>query len=226
MKLHLDPCSTTCRGIVLLAAEHGLPLEQQPLNLLAGEHLTEAFAAINPNRAVPVLEDGELRLTEGSAILKYLADKAGLAGAYPTGPAARARVNALMDWFNTGFYREFGYGLVYSQVLRDQYGWADPAIQAAALARAQQRAERLLTVLDRHYLGDDGPYLGGAEPNLADYMGAAYASIGTLIDFDFTPWPRVTRWMAAMQARPHWAAANAPLYAWRDFIRSSAQVAA
>jgi glutathione S-transferase len=218
MKLHHDPVSTTCRGIVLLATEHGLPLEHRLVSLLAGEHRDDSFAALNPNRAVPVLEADGMRLTEGSAILKYLAEQAGLA-AYPSEPAARARVNALMDWFNTGFYREFGYGLVYAQVLREDYGWADPAMQAAALARAQARAERLLGVLDQHYLGDTGPYLGGTEPNLADYLGAAYASIGALIGFDFTPWPRVARWMAAMEVRPHWASCNAGLYGWRDYIR-------
>jgi hypothetical protein len=33
---------------------------------------------------------------------------------------ARARTNALIDWFNTGFYRSFGYGLIYPQALPDQ----------------------------------------------------------------------------------------------------------
>ena len=42
---------------------------------MTGEHMKPAYAAINPNRLVPVLEDGDFRLTESSAILKYLADK-------------------------------------------------------------------------------------------------------------------------------------------------------
>ena len=32
------------------------------------------------------------------------------------GVRTRARVNELMDWFNTGFYREYGYHLVYPQL--------------------------------------------------------------------------------------------------------------
>ena len=39
--------------------------------------------SLNPNRQVPLLVDGDLRLTEGSAILKYLADKHDLP-AYPS----------------------------------------------------------------------------------------------------------------------------------------------
>ena len=80
------------------------------VDLLTGEHLKEPYAAINPSRLVPVLEDGDFRLTESSAILKYLADKVG-SPAYPKDLQKRARVNEMMDWLNTGFYRDFGYGL-------------------------------------------------------------------------------------------------------------------
>jgi glutathione S-transferase len=64
---------------------------------------------------VPVLEDGSFRLTESSAILKYLADKV-RSPAYPTDLQKRARVNERMDWLNTGFYRDFSYGFLYPQI--------------------------------------------------------------------------------------------------------------
>ena len=37
-----------------------------------GEQFTAAFRALNPLALVPVLEDGELRLTQSLAILEYL----------------------------------------------------------------------------------------------------------------------------------------------------------
>src|SRR3712207_6626329 len=129
MKLHYHPVSTTCRPIMLLAAEEAIPLELEVVDLFTGENRSERFLAINPNGAVPVLEDGAFWLTECSAILKYLAERTGSA-TYPAGLQARARVNALMDWFNTGFYRDFGYGLVYPQVMPQFYGWPDPTMQA------------------------------------------------------------------------------------------------
>jgi len=45
---------------------------------MKGEHYQPEYVAINPNRMVPVLEDGDFRLTESSAILKYLAEKPAL----------------------------------------------------------------------------------------------------------------------------------------------------
>ena len=216
-KLHYFAGSTTCRPILMLAAEAGIALDLVPVDLMTGEHLTERFAAINPNRLVPVLEEEDgFRLTESSAILKYLAEKVG-SPAYPADIRARARVNEQMDWFNTGFYRDFGYGLVYPQVL-PHMGFEDPAAQAAVLRRAKERAECHFAVLNDHLLGEPGPFLGGVEPSLADYLGIAYATIGEMVRFDFSRWPRVLRWIRAMRARPCWAQANAAFEGWRDAV--------
>ena len=73
MKLYTYPASPICRPIAMLIADHGMEVEQQVVDLMAGEQNTPAFTAINPNNAVPVLEDGAFRLTECSALLKYLA---------------------------------------------------------------------------------------------------------------------------------------------------------
>ena len=42
---------------------------------------------------------------------------------------------------------------------------------------------------------------------------ACYVTLGELIGFDLTPWPRVQRWIAAMKARPSWDAANGGFHA-------------
>ena len=97
MKLYYHPTSTTSRPIQLFAAESGIPLDLQLVDLFTGEHCQPAFDAINPNHLVPVLEDGSFRLTESSAILKYLAEKTG-SPAYPRDLQQRARVNEAMDW--------------------------------------------------------------------------------------------------------------------------------
>ena len=75
MKLYYHPVSTVSRPIVLFAADNGIPLDYQVVDLMTGEHMKPPYRAINPSRLVPVLEDGDFRLTESSAILKYLADK-------------------------------------------------------------------------------------------------------------------------------------------------------
>ena len=107
MKLYQHPASTTCRPIMMFIADEKLDVEQQVVDILSGEQYGEEFAKINPSGFVPVLEDGDFRLIESSAILRYLADVAG-SDTYPVDPKARARVNETIDWFNTNFYRTFG----------------------------------------------------------------------------------------------------------------------
>ncbi|WP_431284665.1 glutathione S-transferase family protein [Humitalea sp. 24SJ18S-53] len=216
MKLYYFDGSTTCRPIVTLAAEAGVPLDLQPVNLLTGEHMAPDYTARNPNQLVPLLEDGDFRLTEGSAILKYIAEIAG-SPAYPADPRARAKVNAQMDWFNTGFYREWGYGVVYPKVM-DYTAFPDANVQQAVTDRCITNAARLLGILNDHMLTDAAPYLGGMEPNLADFLGVSYVTIGEMVGFDFSRYPRVQRWIAAMKARPSWPQAHAGFEAWRDSI--------
>jgi glutathione S-transferase len=115
MKLYMHPVSMTSRPVRLFIAESGIPMDEQVVDLFTGEHYKEAYTKLNPNRLVPMLEDGDLRLTESSAILKYLADKVN-SPAYPKDLKQRAKVNEMMDWLNTNFYREYAYNLIYPQL--------------------------------------------------------------------------------------------------------------
>ena len=57
MKLYYHPASTTCRAVMLGAAEMGITLDYQLVDLMTGEHLKPDYAAVNPNCLVPCLED-------------------------------------------------------------------------------------------------------------------------------------------------------------------------
>lgn len=212
MKLYYDPVATTCRPVMLFLHEAGLPMELAPITLFQDEHKSAEFLAINPNGAVPLLEDGGFRMTECSAILKYLADVAGHAS-YPTDLQARARVNQAMDWLNTGLYRDLGYGVVYSQIL-PEYGFANATTQADLVRRAHERAARWLRILDQNWLADSA-FMCGPEVTIADYMGASYVTLADWVDFDFSPFPNVTRWLSAMRARPSWDATHGP---WNELV--------
>jgi glutathione S-transferase len=84
-----------------------------------------------------MLEDGDLRLTESSAILKFLADKIG-SPAYPTDLKQRANINEVMDRLNTNFYRDFGHGLCYPQLFPNLKRRSDEA-EAATLEMVKER---------------------------------------------------------------------------------------
>ena len=211
MKLYYHPVSTTSRPVLLLAADEGIALDYEVVDLFTGAHLQPAFTGINPSQQVPVLEDGDFRLTESSAILKYLAEKTGSA-TYPKDLRQRARVNEVMDWFNTGLSRELGYGLVYPQTLPN-YKREDPVVQAGHLAWGRDKARRWLTILDRDIIGSN-KYLCGNQQSVADYLGIGLISLGEVPRFDYSEWKNLSRWVATMKAGPHWGKVHEGFYAY------------
>jgi glutathione S-transferase len=210
MKLYYHPASTACRPIMLWAADEGVVLDMHFIDLFKGDHKKPFYLAVNPCGQVPTLVDGDFRLSEGSAILKYLAEKTG-SPAYPGELTQRARVNEVMDWFNTGFYRDLGYGFVYAQAL-PQMIYPDAAVQSATLERARTNVRKWLGVLDHHLLGPSNKYLCGDAITLADYLGVCYMTVGEVVHVNYDAWPNITRWMGTMKAGANWAKVNAAFY--------------
>ena len=218
MKLYMHPVSMTSRPIRLFIAENNIPIEEQIVDLMTGEHYQEPFVSINPNRMVPVLEDGDLRLTESSAILKYLADKFDLP-AYPKDLKQRAKVNEIMDWFNTNFYRDYGYGFVYPQIFPHHKRPSDEA-QSATIAWGKERAQGWLQILNDHWLGPDKQYLCGDQITIADYFGVGLLTLGELIRCDFSAYPNIERWLNNMKKLPSWPKVNEVFYGFAESLKN------
>jgi glutathione S-transferase len=201
MKIHVDPTSTTSLPILLFLAEHDLPIEVVPVLLTKGEHTRADYAALNPNKCVPTLEDGDFVLTESSSILKYLADYA-RSDTYPAELRARAHVNEVMDWFATGFSRDIGYGLVYQQAL-PKFHFSNPITQADVVRRNEERSVKWMGVLNDHWLGAGG-FVCGPELTIADYLGSCYVAIVEWIGYDIGSYSNIAWWMSAMKSRLSW----------------------
>jgi len=209
MRLYYHPISTTSRPLMMFAADNNIDIELKMVDLMTGEHVKPPYLALNPSGMVPMLEDGDFRLTECSAILKYLADKIG-SPAYPKDLRQRARVNERMDWLNTQFYRDFGYGLVYPQIFPN-FKRATDEQQSGVIAWGKERGERWLKVLDRNLI-DNNEYLCGSQLTIADYLGAAYLTLGEVLRCNFSAYPNITRWLKTMKGRPNWEKVNRPFY--------------
>jgi glutathione S-transferase len=209
MKFYYHPASTASRPVLLFAAESGIDLELKLVDIFKGEHHQPAYTAINPNALVPMLEDGDFRLTESSAILKYLADKID-SPLYPKGLQQRARVNERMDWFNTQLSRDYCFGLVFAQLLPHHKRRSDEA-QAGTVQWGQERSKVWLQVLNDHILGPRHNYVCGDSITIADHFGAGLLTLGEVIGCDFAAYPYVQGWLARIKALKSWKSVNATL---------------
>ena len=218
MKLYMHPVSMTCRPIRLFAADNNIAMDEEFVDLMTGAHMQPPYSNINPNCLVPLLEDGELKLTESSAILKYLADKID-SPAYPKDLKARAKVNEMMDWINTNFYRDWGYNLCYPQLFPNLKRRSDEA-QAATLEFGKENAKRWLKLLNDHWIGPKKTYLCGDKITIADYFAVGIVTLGEIIGVNFAPYPNVKHWLGTMKKSPNWAKVNEAFDGLREAVKT------
>jgi glutathione S-transferase len=219
MKIYYHPVSTTSRPLMLYAQENSLPIEFQVVDLMKGEHVQPPYTAINPSRLVPVLEDGDFRLTESSAILKYLAEKTG-SPAYPKDLKARARVNEMMDWINTQLCRDLAYGLVYPQIFPMHKRPTDQQ-QQGQLAWAKERAQGWMKVLDQSLIGPKHQWLAGPSITIADYFASAFVSLAEFIRSDFGAYPHLNGWYGRMKGLKSWNKVHEVFYGFAGSMKDA-----
>src|SRR5947199_141055 len=114
-------------------------------------------------------------------------------GLNPKDLKARAKVNEAMDWLNTNFYREYGYGFIYPQVFPHHRRPGDD-VHNATVAWGRDKAKGWLQILNDYWIGPNRNYLCGNEITIADYLGAGLVSLGEVVRCDFATYPNVKRW--------------------------------
>ncbi|WP_137155249.1 glutathione S-transferase [Rhizobium sp. FKL33] len=127
----------------------------------AGEHLTEAFTAINPRRQVPalILPDGSV-MTESAAMLLHLADAFPEAGLAPKpGTSARAAHDRWLIFMAVNIY-EGELRMAYA----DRYT-TDPDGADAVQAAAEDYLSAQYAIIETEMTGD---YLVGNSLSMAD----------------------------------------------------------
>jgi glutathione S-transferase len=207
MQLYVNRAATTSRAVLAFCQAARIPVDVVDVDIMRGEHHEAAFAALNPNRMVPVLVDEGFVLTESSAILRYLAAKSE-SPLYPTELRARARVDELLAWFEANLHRDFGHQYVYPQFLPHHARGSDEHTRST-IEWGRDKSRAWLAILDRHFLGGGKRYLVGDALGIADYFGASILSIGEIVGCTFAEYPNVRRWYAAVTSDPSWIEINA-----------------
>lgn len=170
--------SINVRKVLWTCDELGIAFEQEDWgNGHRSTHLPE-FVARNPNRLVPVLEDGELVLWESNVIIRYLASRYGEGVLLPNLAADRALVELWMDWQATEFNNSWRYA--FGCLVRQEPSAPDPD----RLDQSLEDWTRHIAILDAQ-LQKTGGYVAGESFTLADIP------VGLAVNRWFmTPWDR------------------------------------
>ena len=187
MRLHDYAASGNCYKVRLLLALLGQPYERVPVDIFAGETLTDEFAALNPARTTPVLEldDGEA-LPESAAILWYLAEGTAF---LPDDRLAPAQV---LRWLC--FERALTPAVAGArfQVMTGRTDDETPFLLA--------NGRRHLATLDRRLADRDWVALD--VPTIADLALFAYTHVAEDAGFDLAGHPAIRAWIDRVESLP------------------------
>jgi glutathione S-transferase len=194
MQLYHFP-SPNPQKVTFALKELGLDCELIPIDLAKGEQRQAAFLAVNPAGRVPVLVDGDVRLTESQAILAYLGEKSGRL--WPQTPAQRA--DALQWLF---FLAQHVMPAAAQVALRIRARVTGVAVDEAVVAQGEQAMKATLPVVEAHLAANDW-MLGGAF-SLVD---CGYCPILNVIEkagFSLAEFPRTGGYLERLRGRPAW----------------------
>ena len=206
MKLHIAPPSPRAIKVVALKNNLGLDCEIRVLNFSTGDHTTPEFAALNPNKLMPVLEDDGFVLWESNAILQYLAAKKSERGLWPSDPKRQADVLRWMSWEGAHWAPNGCSILIRENLLKRIFGGGDP--DPAEIARGQSEFHRFGGVLDGCLKGYK--WLTGNDLTIADYSVGAWMAVAQIAQYPLAKYTEINRWYAALSSQPGWKEAIVP----------------
>ena len=189
MKLFYKPGACSLSPHIVLE-ESGLPYESESVDLKTKVTASGAdFLAINPKGYVPalLLDSGEL-LTEGPAIVQYLADQVPAMRLAPAnGTLERYRLQSWLTFIGTELHKSFS-------------PFFNPAAGDDWKTIARANLERRLAYTDAQLAGKS--YLLGEDFTVADAYLFTVLSWAKFIKLDLAQWPNLSAYQARVAARP------------------------
>ena len=197
MRLYDYDASANCFKVRLLLGFLGTEYERVPIDIFAGDTLTDDYAKLNPARETPVLEldDGRV-ITQSGAILWYLAHGT------PWLPSERFEQARVAEWL--AFEQEHvmrGIGGPRFR-LTPRRSQPESRMMAALLVTGRAALERLDGVLAQQ------PFLLGDTPTIADLAVYGYAHVAGEVGIE--GYAAVDAWCERIRALPGYTGDLAP----------------
>ena len=189
IRLHTTLLSGHGHRVKLFLTLLDLPFTINELNMAAGDNRKPAHLALNPLGEVPVIEDGDVVLSDSNAILVYLARKYGDPSWLPQDPLGAA---AVQRWLSLAAGK-IAYGPCAARLVT-VFG------APHHLETAQKIAVKLFDVLDAELR--DKPFAIGDTPTIADIAAHSYIAHAPEGGISLEPYPHIRAWLKRIEALP------------------------
>jgi glutathione S-transferase len=214
VELYYFPPSTRALAIVALKNHLALDCEFNPIDLGRGDQLTPEYLALNPNRKMPTLADGEFVLWESNAILFYMATKRPESGLWPSEVRGQADVLRWLAWESAHWDAESCGMVAFEKASKAVLGLGEP--DPAFIARGEHNFARFAAVLNDHL--KDRAWLIRDQLTVADFSIGAFVPSAVRLGLPVARFSEISRWYEGLAALPSWrdavATQNAAMAAW------------
>ena len=195
MKLYCFGESGNAYKAALTLELAGVDWESVYVDFFNGEARSPEFRAeVNPMGEVPVLVDGDLRLTQSGVIQQYVLDQTGspLAGR----PEDKYEVLRWVLWDNHKMSSQAGVTRFLLNFL------AEDKRPMEAIGFLQGRLKAAYAVLNEHLATRD--WIVGDAITVADISCCGYLFYPEPFGFDRADWPHIDAWLTRISAMPGW----------------------
>lgn len=200
MKLYYFPKTISIAAVIALH-EAGVDFDAVKVDFSKAEQTGPAYHAINPKGRVPALETDQGVLTETGAILEYIASMAPDAGLVPADAIQAARMREAMYYLASTAHVNHAHKMRGARWATQETSFADMA------AKVPETMTASAAYLENNVL--TGPFVLGDRISLADVYLFVVCSWLPGDQVDMAAFPKLTAFMAAMEARPSVAKARA-----------------
>ncbi|SCB58110.1 glutathione S-transferase [Rhizobium aethiopicum] len=192
MKLYDYILSPSCYKVRLMAAILGVKLDIRPVDFHPGmEHRGPELLALNPAGSIPILVDGDLVLTESSAMLGYLAARSGPEWLGTGAPQQTARMQQWLS-FSHRLTTNLGGARLHQMLLRP--GDIE-ALQAQGIAALRELEAGLFEQRLR-----DMRFLTSDRATIADIACFPYVALAPDGGIPLDPYPNIRLWLRAIRS--------------------------
>jgi maleylacetoacetate isomerase len=206
MKLYTYFRSSAAYRVRIALNLKGLAYDAVPVHLVkgGGEHLQDAYRAVNPSALVPSLQDEGATITQSMAILEYLEETHPAAPLLPAAPLERARVRELAQMIACDIHPVNNLRIL--RYLVRTLGVSDDAKNEWYRHWIREG----FAALEAHLARDPAPgrFCHGDTPTMADCFLVPQVYNAQRFDIDMTVYPRIAAINDACAALPAFAAAH------------------
>lgn len=186
--------SSPALKVLYVANALGLQYEKKGVNLGEGEGQKPEYLAIHPAGKVPAIIDGDFKLFESNAIIKYFARKK-KSDLYPDDLKQQAVIDQWIDFVSLHIQNGVG-RVLWNKVFAPKLG---KEVDENSMKCGYEFLNRYLPVVDQK-LGQS-KFLAGDKLSLADFVLLAHVDPLEVIEVDVKKYANLAKWREGLKMK-------------------------